>query len=206
MYFCASHVCLAPLKAGRGHQVPWNWNDRWLGAAMWLLGIRQDPLQEQQVFLTFEPCLQPHAQQDSGVWFPILILPEDSCAHCLVHSSLGASLRCYIHSFSISHPTWPRLTWGKCITDIEFWGKKSLPELCCTSLLILFPCQKRKESLICNRREAVLLDRAYAVDWISSSIIPWEFPSCLNKIRVSICVNCNPKAGGAQICPQISIS
>lgn len=33
------HVCLVPLEARKGHQIPWNWTDQWLWATMGMLRI-----------------------------------------------------------------------------------------------------------------------------------------------------------------------
>lgn len=33
-----AHVCPVPWEARGRHQIPWNWNHRWLQAAVWVLG------------------------------------------------------------------------------------------------------------------------------------------------------------------------
>lgn len=35
-------ACLVPKEASRGHQVPWNWKDRQLQAAAWMLGTKPE--------------------------------------------------------------------------------------------------------------------------------------------------------------------
>lgn len=35
----AHHVHTFPIETIKGHQLPWNWSYRWLGANMWVLGI-----------------------------------------------------------------------------------------------------------------------------------------------------------------------
>ena len=39
MYRHAPNGCVIP-EVRRGHQIPWNWNYRWLWATMWVLGIK----------------------------------------------------------------------------------------------------------------------------------------------------------------------
>lgn len=39
MYVYVLFVCLMPVEARRGYQIPWNWRYTWLLAALWMLGI-----------------------------------------------------------------------------------------------------------------------------------------------------------------------
>ena len=57
-------VCLM-LGRPETHQIPWNWNYRWLRATLWYWELNLGPLEEQPVLLTDEPFLQltPHPLQ-----------------------------------------------------------------------------------------------------------------------------------------------
>lgn len=40
MHVCVPHVCLVPIEARRGYQIPGKWSKRWLWATVWVSGNR----------------------------------------------------------------------------------------------------------------------------------------------------------------------
>lgn len=59
LHVCVYHVCAVPSEAGGGRWILWNWNDRWLRATMWMVGMELWSSVNQQVLLTIKPFPQP---------------------------------------------------------------------------------------------------------------------------------------------------
>lgn len=57
IYVCVPHVCLLPMEAKRGHQIPWYWGYRWKPpCACWELN--RDFSEKAASALSMEPSLQ----------------------------------------------------------------------------------------------------------------------------------------------------
>ena len=84
IYVCVLCVCLLPVKVRKGQWIPWGWIYRWLWAAMWMLGIKPSPLEEQPVLLTAEPSLQPWHKFRNKL-LPWDVGEEESCVCAFVH-------------------------------------------------------------------------------------------------------------------------
>lgn len=92
-----------------------------------------------------------------------------------------------LHSFlHTSHSTWPRLTWCKCTYWHWILSQKSFIQVYSSCFLVK---RERKVFSATQERLSCQTGLAHTVAWISSSIISWEFLCCLNKIRLSICVD-----------------
>jgi hypothetical protein len=52
-------ACMVNAKARGEHQVPWNWTYRWCEPTCRCYGLNPGPVEEQPVFLTAEPSVQP---------------------------------------------------------------------------------------------------------------------------------------------------
>lgn len=133
-----------------------------------MLGIKQDPLQEQQCSWHLRLVSSPTCSKIKEPGFLIPTLPEDPYAHCLVYSSLGASetLRGYIHSY-ISHTLLDQ-GWhdANILTDIEFWAKVSPRTLLCMSTHLVSLSKEKRKSYLQLKRDCLVRQ-----DWLT--LWPW---------------------------------
>ena len=206
MYFCVPQVCLVPLQAERGYCIPSKLELQMIVSCHVSAGNQTGSSARATVLLTFETVLQPHVQQDWRDWFPH---PRPAWGPICTLPGLFLSGSLWdpegLHSFLyISHSTWSRLIWCK----YTYWHwilSKSLSQN--SSVQVYSPCflVKREGKVLPATEERLYCQTGLAHTVISSSIISWEFLSCLNKI---ICVDMDItiSKGVAQTCPKFLFS
>lgn len=120
-----------------------------------------------------------------------------SCLRTLVHTarfnlSLGASqspkgLHLFLHT---SHSTW-----GKCTYWHWILSKEASPRtLLCKSTDLVSLSKEKGKSYLQPKRDC-FVRRAHTCGLDIKFSHSQEFPSCLNKVKPSICINSNPREG-----------